>query len=163
MSPANDDALGGRIHCMASPPYIVPNVNVAVPAPSAPIVTSAVLVPSDSCHASSWYVPGGRPPIVNVPSSADVAKYGCATTPTYAFIQPCTLHSTGTMISGSVNVCSRIIPARGWLTLKPRLAVGTALMLWSSESLLMISSDWPATTPTTRGWYRHPAWSIVGL
>src|SRR5438132_14120526 len=69
-----------------------------------PTVTVCVCVPYFSCHASSVYVPGGRLPILNAPSSPLTAKYGCDNTPRNACIQPCTLHSTGIMTSSWSNV-----------------------------------------------------------
>ena len=98
---------------------------------------------------------------MNFPSGVDVAKNGCGRTPTCACIQPCTLHWRGTITSAVLNVRVVVIPALGWLMLKPRFAAGTALMLCSSGSLFLISIFCPTCTPKTRGWYSHPCWSIV--
>src|SRR6266436_9356696 len=105
-------------------------VLLSVPA----IVTIAVCVPNFSCQASIVYVPGGRPVIVKLPSSLETEKNGSGRTPTYACIQPCTLHSRFTITSGAANVRVVFMPADGWLTLNGRFALAIALMLWSTGS-----------------------------
>src|ERR1051325_11226698 len=103
-------------------------------------VTVAVCVPNFSCHASMVYVPGGRFLRVNLPSSPVVEKNGYGKTPANACIQPCTLHSNGSMTSRVVKVRSVVMPAAGWLMLNGRLFFPIALMLWSSGSLFTIRS-----------------------
>src|SRR5206468_430422 len=83
--------------------------------------------PNFSCQASIVYVPGGRPEMVKLPSAFDTAKNGSGRTPTYACIQPCTLHSRLTITSGAANVRVVFMPADGWLTLNGRLALASAL------------------------------------
>src|SRR2546425_1252865 len=67
-------------------------------------VTEAVWVPYFSCHPSIVYVPGGNPLIEKLPSVPLTAENGCGRAPSHACLQPCTLHSSGTITSGAVNV-----------------------------------------------------------
>src|SRR5207245_11565804 len=113
-------------------------------------VTVAVSVPYFSCHASIVYVPGGRPLIEKLPSLPLTAKNGCGNTPTQACIQPCTLHSSGTVTSSAVNVRSLVITL-GWLMLKGRFFVPFALMLWRIPSEFLICSVCPTMMPNTCG------------
>src|SRR5688572_7337669 len=81
---------------------LAPKLKSAAPLPLAGTVTCIVFsvpAPGPSCQATTVYVPGGTPLIVKLPSSALTAKNGCLRTPTYAFIQGCWLHFTGTMAS----------------------------------------------------------------
>src|SRR5689334_24769742 len=84
-------------------------VLVSVPA----TVTVAVCAPYFSCQASIVYVPGGSPLMLKLPSVPDTAKNGCGRTPSHACIQPCTLHSSGTITSGAVNVRSDVMKEIG--------------------------------------------------
>src|SRR5438876_5733367 len=113
-SPANVEPLSGSHQCMRLSPRLVhlaaklkSAVFVSLPA----TVTVAVCVPYFSCHASIVYVPGGSPLMVNEPSLPLTPKKGCGNTPSHACIQPCTLHSSGTITSGAVNVRSDVMTA----------------------------------------------------
>src|SRR3989449_7626656 len=90
-------------------------------------VTLAVCVPYFSCHASIVYVPGGRPLSVKLPSAPLTPKNGCGSTPSHACIQPCTLHSSGTITSGAVNARSGTIFVC-WLLLMGRVFT---LLAWA--------------------------------
>src|SRR4029077_1990137 len=107
IGPANVEPLSGSHQCMGLSPRLVhlaaklkSAVLVSLPA----TVTVAVWVPYFSCHASIVYVPGGRPLIEKLPTSPLTPKNGCGRTPSQACIQPCTLHSSGTMTSGVEKV-----------------------------------------------------------
>src|SRR2546421_3351193 len=140
IGPVNVEALSGSHHCMGlSPPRLVhlpaklkSAVLVSLPA----TVTLAVCVPYFSCHASMVYVPGGRPLSVKLPSAPLTPKNGCGNTPSHACIQPCTLHSSGTMTSGLSNVLLEVITL-GWLMLKGRLCFAFALIFCRMPSELL--------------------------
>src|SRR5207245_10326962 len=103
--------LSGSQQCMESssvvhlPATVKSWVFVSLPA----TVTLAVCVPYFSCHASIVYVPGGSPLIEKLPSAPLTPSNDCGSTPSHACIQPCTLHSSGTITSGAVNVRSDTI------------------------------------------------------
>src|SRR4051812_27114812 len=60
---------------------LLSNEKLAFPAPLSGTVTSIVCSPNFSCHATTVYLPGGTPPIVNEPSGPLTAKNGCLSTP----------------------------------------------------------------------------------
>src|SRR5436309_11550492 len=153
-SPANVEPLSGSHQCMGLSPRLVhlaaklkSAVLVSLPA----TVTVAVCVPYFSCHASIVYVPGGRPLSVKLPSAPLTPKNGCGSTPSHACIQPCTLHSSGTITSDAVNVRSDTIVV-GWLMLKGRFFVPLALMLCRMPSEFLMARVWPTRIPNTWGW-----------
>ena len=62
----------------------------------------------------------------NDPLSPVTAKNGWSSTPTQAFIQLCTSHLNGTMISGVSNVRSKVMPWIGCPVLNSSLFAGVA-------------------------------------
>src|SRR2546430_5071903 len=108
IGPVNVEALSGSHQRMGSPRlvHLPAKLKSAVLVSLPATVTVAVCVPYFSCHASIVYVPGGRPLSVKLPSPPLTPKNGCGSTPIQACIQPCTLHSSGTITSGAVNVRS---------------------------------------------------------
>src|SRR5881296_1869829 len=152
-SPANVEPLSGSHQCMRLSPRLVhlaaklkSAVLVSLPA----TVTLAVCVPYFSCHASIVYVPGGRPLSVKLPSAPLTPKNGCGSTPSHACIQPCTLHSSGTVTSGAENARVDVMVV-GWLMLKGRFFVPFALMLWRMPSEFLICRFCPTMIPNTWG------------
>src|ERR1035437_6223665 len=105
------------------------------------------------------YVPGGRPLIVNVPSSPVTAKKGWPTTPMYARIQGCTLHFTGIMTSWRAKLFVIGACPGDCDSFQSGLTVGCGGILWLVGSLVLISKFWPVITPITRGLYMQPFWS----
>ena len=66
--------------------------------------------------------------MLNDPSGFETAKYGCSSTPAYAFIHPCTSHLNGTTTSAyfAVNVCEVFMPLIGWAVLNSAFDFGIA-------------------------------------
>src|SRR5437773_9360565 len=112
IGPVNVEALGGSHQCMglSSLVHLAAKLKSAVFVSLPASVTVAVCVPYFSCQASIVYVPGGSPLMVNEPSLPLTPKKGCGSTPSHACIQPCTLHSSGTITSGALNVRSAVMP-----------------------------------------------------
>src|SRR5947199_2716585 len=140
IGPVNVEALSGSHQRMGSPRlvHLAAKLKSAVLVSLPATVTVAVCVPYFSCHASIVYVPGGRPLSVKLPSAPLTPKNGCGTTASHACIQPCTLHSSGTITSGAVNVRSDTIFV-GWLMLKGRFFTPFALMLCRMPSEFLMA------------------------
>src|SRR6185503_10177718 len=98
---------------------------------------------SFSCHASTSYVPAGRPLIVNFPSGVVTAWNGCGITCSQAPIHEWTSHLTLMPISGVLNCLSEVMPALPWPSLNSLLRAGTEWMLCMVSSLFLMVSVWP--------------------